>query len=358
MKLDVNLKTFGRFNIVVENGKTGKVKETGWQDNLVLSQIFSAHRGDNKIEYLRVWLGTGATPPTKEDQGLESPVGGILGTGRLRDSRMERSVNRESGIMTYTFNAKYTGSTGQVRGNISEIGLSASSSKDYDGIKIFTRALLKDAQGSPVTITLGEFDKVVVEYTIGWEIDLNQDLLDTTIDYKGVQTSIVARFIDWGPSSLPRNDPWSDKIILPWASDFQHYEYAMIPGTSSANGISFGNYVWYYGSTSGPAVTLTREDAPMLTRDEKAQRMGVARLTGRSIGYTKTSLTTYIDTPISIAAGSHTGFISAIVTSLESSASGIKSRGGRVGFLFDPPLEKLDTDEIIIENISLSYVVG
>lgn len=357
MNLNTKMKAFGRYNLVVENTKTGEVNETGWQDNLVLKKVLYAHRSDyNGSQRYYVWFGSGSTTPTVDDSGLENAIGYIAGSYKLKNNRLSTIVNNSAGIMSFTLEQKFVGATGQIQGNISELGMNMRSRVPYDASFAFTRALIKDEFGNPTTITLGEFDKVTLYYNYGWELDLKQELLNTTIDYKGTPINVVAKFVDWNMLKTPHYYSWDDVITEPGGSYNDSY-YAMVPNDSGSKGnIGPGTGIHLYGSVDGVAPTINTTDVSNLSGEYS--RIYYAGSAGSSKNFaTSGDLTISSTKNLVLPANSYTGSINAIVTSNSNSAPS-SYYGGRVAFMFDPPLEKLASDEITIEYLSFTFSVA
>lgn len=192
------IKLFGRYRLIVENCLTGGITDTGWQDNLVLNGAFTVDDTDmNAVSwYLR--LGSGSTPPTPSDTTLESFLYGTFVSAPY--SGLPADFNSPIYSTTSRFSHNYA--TGEVIGNVSEIGMSATA--------LITRALITDALGDPTTITLGVNDKLTVSYDIGYEIDTSHPAgsIQLTFD-DGVNTPVVlnatAKWCDLGRGANCRN---------------------------------------------------------------------------------------------------------------------------------------------------------
>ena len=105
--------------------------------------------------YCRV--GTSSTPPTVSDTALGSQTGSVSNLGALTNSVQYLTKPYYSKHqVVYTFNV------GSVSGNLTEIGFFTSSS---DGT-MWSRALIKDSNGNPTTLTLLATEQLKVTYTV------------------------------------------------------------------------------------------------------------------------------------------------------------------------------------------------
>lgn len=354
MNGNVRIKHFGRFKIVIENKEKQTKVVHDWQDNVVLKKVFSAHAAVYSVVTLNLWLGTGSTTPTSSDSGLVSPTHMIAGSYQQKGNRMSTTVNRSTGIMKYTTEQVFTGSTGQVVGNISELGMSVLGGS-YEDTYVFTRALIKDSEGNPTTITLGEFDKLTLYYDYGWEFDLRQELLNTTFDYKGVSTNVIAKFVDWNMSPIPASYAWADIVYEPHTQTNARRNYAMIPSEYGAVGkLSTGEYLALMGSTNPEISPIDTTDVSNFSK----QNTRLASLSRGSFTSTATanSLTVAMSESEVIPAGTASGYITALLASSTPNPTS-SYNGGRVAYMFNPPLEKLASDSITIEALSVSFVV-
>lgn len=354
MNGNVRIKHFGRFKIVIENKEKQTKVVHDWQDNVVLKKVFNAHLSTYPINTLYLWLGTGSTTPTSSDSGLVSPTHMMAGSYNQRGNRMSTIVDRSTGIMKYTTEQVFTGSTGQVVGNISELGMSVLSGS-YNDTYVFTRALIKDNEGNPTTITLGEFDKLTLYYDYGWEFDLNQELLNTTFDYKGINTNVIVKFVDWNMSPVPNYYVWADAVYEANTQDYAQRNYAMIPSARGNKGVlATGEYLAFMGSQDPEIPPIDTTDVSNFSK----QNARIASLDNNNFTSTSTAnaLTIAMSESKTIAAGSASGYITALLTSGTKNPTS-NSYGGRVAYMFNPPLEKLASDSITIEALSISFLV-
>lgn len=108
--------------------------------------------------FLRCGVGTGNTPPAFTDTSLNNEIG----------TRANPSNTITTGVMTTSppyfvdYGRVYTFAIGAIVGNISEVGI-------FNGTggtaAMWSRALIKDTGGNPVTLTLTATDQLKVTYT-------------------------------------------------------------------------------------------------------------------------------------------------------------------------------------------------
>lgn len=166
---------FGKFEILAQCAKTGDSRVLAeYQDNLILNNFFNSEKAVNDFTSIYCFFGTGSAPVTVNDTSLSSPIAEFIsGPSYLSGTYTLREM--VGGWLTHQVTIPFKASQGQIRGNITEIGLSYTSNQSG----LITRALTKDSDGSPAAISVGEFDIVTVNYTIGMTIDSNATLVDT-----------------------------------------------------------------------------------------------------------------------------------------------------------------------------------
>lgn len=124
------------------------------QKNLILTGMLSSLKQIGS--YLHV--GTGNTPPTFLDTSLDNKIANSSSSSWVNGSpTLNGSTYEKESSCVYSF------ALGAVVGNISELGISSSTS---EGVDLHTRALFKDGIGDPTTITVTALDQLVVTYII------------------------------------------------------------------------------------------------------------------------------------------------------------------------------------------------
>ena len=109
-------------------------------------------------------VGTGSTPPAATDTALENQ---IASTDTVTDHSHSYSYDEQSDTLMFATVSTRSFPIGGVVGNISEVGVDFSSSfAPWAGRFLQSRALIRDSQGDPTTISLGAEDQLVVVYTL------------------------------------------------------------------------------------------------------------------------------------------------------------------------------------------------
>lgn len=169
MKVKMNVGLQGHYRIIVSKDPEMKevVQDTGFFENIItnaglhaLASFRSSAQNDNAFRsafFKRMYLGSGTTTPTAEDESLENL--GATGTsltyfsvgaspslvfGESRGVKMKKKFNK-----------------GDFVGKLSEVGLGVTD----DGV-LFSRALVVNESGTPSPITVTENDYLTVIYTV------------------------------------------------------------------------------------------------------------------------------------------------------------------------------------------------
>lgn len=122
----------------------------------------------NQYQLFRVFsVGTGSTEPTLNDTSLENTLATITENSNSVVNNTY-SYDEVSDSFTYTSSKQIAFPLGSVVGNISEVGVfgNSGSTNAAAATTMFSRALIKDINGNPTTITLTNEDQLVVTYTL------------------------------------------------------------------------------------------------------------------------------------------------------------------------------------------------
>jgi hypothetical protein len=133
----------GRFKVEMRDAFGQKTYESAWIPNLITdSGLDAVNSGRSLFAVPRLVFGTGNTPPSYGDVTLVNGV--ALSTG----SRVV-AYTTNSGAPDYivTSALTFTNTLGSIVGNISEIGITFSTSNPASSI-VRTRALLRDSSGN------------------------------------------------------------------------------------------------------------------------------------------------------------------------------------------------------------------
>ncbi len=129
--------------------------------NMVLDNYFTYLISNNaapNLNVIRVGQGTGAVDASQ------------VSLGSVRGS-YAATVTNDSSAVPVTRVLSYTIPEGTLTGNISEIGLSNTTS----GTVVYTRSLVQDAEGNPIVIVKGALDILTIRVTVYYEM-VGEDL--------------------------------------------------------------------------------------------------------------------------------------------------------------------------------------
>ena len=155
MNVQINNSIGARFKLVARKASTEEItRETEWFKNIVLDT--GLNRMAEGLWIDRVRVGSGNSTPVASQTQLDNT---IASTSTIQDTG---SVTKQTTTLPYYVAAKrtYRFSEGVAAGNISEVGCGWGT-----GLDLWNRALVKDLNGDPTTITVlsDEFLDVIVE---------------------------------------------------------------------------------------------------------------------------------------------------------------------------------------------------
>lgn len=143
ISVPVNCGLEGRFRLIVRDGETGRVtKDTGWFKNLILDQGLNEYGTSANISaFCRV--GTSNVAPANSQTALVAQVAST--------STVEQATAGNSGAPPYYgwTRTRYRFGIGVAAGNLSEVGVGSAAVTG-----LFSRALIVDGGGTPVTVTV------------------------------------------------------------------------------------------------------------------------------------------------------------------------------------------------------------
>lgn len=175
MNVQINNSVGARFKLVARKASTEEItRETEWFKNIVLDTGLNQMSVGTWIDRVRV--GSGNSTPVASQTQLDNT---IASTNTILSG--SDSVTKQTTTSPYYVAAKrtYRFTEGVAAGNISEVGCGWG-----DGLDLWNRALVKDLNGNPTTITVlsDEFLDVIVEvrYYPTQSFSGNFNLLDNT----------------------------------------------------------------------------------------------------------------------------------------------------------------------------------
>ena len=164
--MNTNIGMTGEFRCVVKKSDGSTKIDTGYQKNLILNQgldFFGGGNGTNMMEFCII--GSGNSQPSYTQNKLDAAIAGAVGADF--SSKYDYDASRDGNLYKTNKVRKYT-FYGLNNVNISEVGLASkfSSSIDY---YLCTRALIKDTQGVPTTITVLSGEVLEIYYRL-WAV--------------------------------------------------------------------------------------------------------------------------------------------------------------------------------------------
>ena len=164
--MNTNIGMTGEFRCVVKKSDGSTKIDTGYQKNLILNQgldFFGGGKGADMMAYCVI--GSGNSQPVYTQNKLDTAITGVVGS--LDSYKYDYNAARDGNLYKTNTVCKYS-FTDLNNVNISEVGL-ASNYSNKTTYYLCTRALIKDSQGNPTTITVLSGEILEVYYKL-WEI--------------------------------------------------------------------------------------------------------------------------------------------------------------------------------------------
>lgn len=251
IKVDLDFGVQGRFRMDAINTTTGVTRELApWQDNLITdiglntmggwnyrdmpSDPGSNYDSTGATEY--VWVGSGATPPQFSDT---APAQFVKATRQVIATSVVQSgpsdtVHFTGGRKVFQFAA------GEATGTLAEVGLSNGRHTNITGtykLYMFSRALIKNANGDPITVTV-----------------LADEILQVTYEHRMYLDSADPKIV-----TLMDGDT---------AHEFKMYPYGFGAGTAYRwiDGSYFGYSTRFSSSSYGADIFMQKNDSTPLSQ--------------------------------------------------------------------------------------------
>lgn len=149
----IGLKGFYRLEIVKDDGRS--YFATDWfSNNITDAGLDLCTTANNR--YNSCHVGTGNTAPSNGDTGLVAYTAGTNSRVTLSTSSDDADGYAESYV-------RYDFATGAVVGNMAEVGIAALTT---NGSTLFSRELIRDAGGSPTTVTVASTEALRVHHKL------------------------------------------------------------------------------------------------------------------------------------------------------------------------------------------------
>lgn len=188
---------------IVDGVEVGRRTLADWFPNLITDQGLD-RLGNNSGWAQWCQVGSGNTPPTNSDTSMEVFVAATQTMQAVSTSAQTTPPYYASAFKTYRF------STGTAAGNLSEVGIAWTNSSG----SLFSRALIVDGSGTPITITVLSDEVLDVTYELrvyppalsdGTPIDVTGTINISGIDY---DYTLRAAKVTTGFESSGSNSGW------------------------------------------------------------------------------------------------------------------------------------------------------
>ena len=185
--MNTNIGMAGEFRCVVKKSDGSIKTDTGYQKNLILNQGLDFFGGDNDSNMMAYCvIGSGNSQPSYTQNKLDTAITGV--SGATFSTKYDYDASRDGNLYKTNKVCKYS-FTGLNNVNISEVGL-ASTYSDATTYFLCTRALIKDSQGNPTTITVLSGEILEIYYKL-WAVYDTTDKAGTLNLLDGVSGSIA-----------------------------------------------------------------------------------------------------------------------------------------------------------------------
>ena len=185
--MQANMGMAGEFRVVVKRADGSTKLDTGYQKNLILNQgldFFGGGNGSDMMQYCVI--GSGNSQPVYTQNKLDTAVAGI--NGAASSTKYDYNTSTDGNLYKTNRERKYS-FTGLNNVNISEVGL-ASNYSNTTTYYLCTRALIKDNNGNPTTITVLNGEQLEIYYKL-WAVFDTTDKTGTLNLLDGVGGSVA-----------------------------------------------------------------------------------------------------------------------------------------------------------------------
>lgn len=243
MNVNQSISCEGQFSFMVLDHETGNQREIPFFNNMLLDTFFEWLRTNKNNSYwynATKWcrVGTGTTPPIESQTTLVNTLASTTG-GAGDGPYSETGYIEEGNTWRAEATLKFTFPLGAVVGSISEVGFSSVNTPTN---VVHSRALIKDVNGNPTTITIAATEQLFVTY----KIILRGSALDSTGSFQ-----IGTTTYNW---TYRRNTPFGTPLGL-----FFQIDRGVLQPFAASNGV-FGPAKQDPTGTSGTVKTPTLLD--------------------------------------------------------------------------------------------------
>jgi len=161
--IQTNMYLKGRYRLKRIKADNGRIIHTSpWMNNLITDAGKRTYINSNNNIDVSCVVGTGNSTPAASDTALNAQ---IYRTSAAEASALPPVFTESGGTLKSTYRFRFN--PGQATGNISELGIYLGL-PGYADFTLFSRALVRDSQGNPTTITVlnDEYLDVYWEFTL------------------------------------------------------------------------------------------------------------------------------------------------------------------------------------------------
>lgn len=241
--MQANMGISGEFRCVVKRADGSTKIDTGYQKNLILNQgldFFGGDKGSDMMAYCVI--GSGNSQPSYTQNKLDTAIAGVSGanfpTKYDYDAARDGNLYKTNKVRKYSF-------TGLKNVNISEVGLS-SNYTDNTTYYLCTRALIKDSQGNPTTITVLSGEILEIYYKL-WAVYDTTDKTGQMSVLDGVGGSVTYKY-KTRLANVGLTDAFAQSIGLTMDTRFMYWELS----TSEPVAITSAPYTPSYPNRAYP----------------------------------------------------------------------------------------------------------
>lgn len=307
----------GYYKIMIGKPDGSIVEATDWFPNIVtdggLDQMM-----DGSSPLARICVGTGTTPPAESNTQLENIVSSTTSADAITTSAGSETPLTK----TYYWQSRskrFYFPKGSILGNISEVGIGK------DASNLYSRSLIKDGNGVPITITLTSIDVLYVYYTN--RIYVPYEEVTNVINLNGVPTNCTIRN---GSLSWTDQKYNSDGGIGYYVGSYENWQ-----------GVYFSHVVNRTPPAQGSSVNDITGQPPSIIPPSGTGVIGGLLASYIPGTHYKTYYIKYPEGQINYAGGILGG-----VLATRDRYSGNFINGFSMGFVFDPPIMKNNTQTI------------
>lgn len=185
MKAQIKTNVHNRFKIEVKDTKTNEIRQKGFAENIVLNRMYTRLVNFSTFfTYIHIGGGSGTLSPDRVT--LFSPI--TYKTATVDEKIKAYPISSVTKRITL-------GTTEQNGKTFTEVGISESTSA------INTHALIKDAEGNPLTINKTDTDEITIYATIFFELVDNPNVDGK---FSKMPTNMLANYVIDGSSMSPK----------------------------------------------------------------------------------------------------------------------------------------------------------